>query len=132
MLFAYLDESGIESDGSMFIAGHVGSAESWFLFDEEWKAAMGERVSLHMKDLNWKNPEVKVLLDLLGPIPESCGLTRVLSSVKAADYADLVKDKRTKKVLKPYNFALTGLVLNIARGIADSEQVSLIFEEQPR
>jgi len=97
MLFAYLDESGIESDGSMFIEGHVGSAESWFLFDEEWKAAMGERVSLHMKDLNWKNPEVKVLLDLLGPIPESCGLTRVLTSVKAADYADLGRTSARKK-----------------------------------
>jgi hypothetical protein len=132
MLIAYLDESGLNSDGSMFIAGHIGNEENWLLFDEKWKAAMGARRSLHMTDLNWRNPEVKALLELLGPIPESCGLTRVLSSVKASDYADLIKGKSAAKILKPYNLALTGLVLNIARGVPDDEHVFLIFEEQPR
>lgn len=132
MLLTYLDESGLDSDGSMFIAGHMGGDENWLLFDQEWKAAMGARASLHMKDLNWRNPDVKVLLETLGPIPELCGLTRVVSSVKASHYADLIKGKRAKKVLKPYNFALTGLVLNIARGTADDQQIHLILAEQPR
>jgi hypothetical protein len=41
MLFAYLDESGLDSDGSMFVTGHIGNPESWLLFDEQWRAAMG-------------------------------------------------------------------------------------------
>lgn len=132
MLLAYLDESGLDSDGSMFIAGHVGNEKDWLQFDEKWKTALGERKALHMRTLRWLNPDVKDLLSRLGPIPGECGLTRVVSSVKASDYVDLIAGKRAKKVLKPYVFALTGLVLNVARGIGDHEQVHLIFAEQPR
>jgi len=92
----------------------------------------GELKTLHMKDLRWNNPHTKALLDRLGPVPQACGLTRVLSGVKKSDYADLIPGKRAERALQPYYFAFNGLASVLGRWIPDSDQMTFVFEEQRR
>lgn len=132
MLTAYLDESGQESAGNMFIAGHVGDDEQWRLFADKWRLALGQRKHLHMHDLRWNNPHTRALLDRLGVIPTQCGLTRVLGGVKASDYTDLIRCERDARALMGYYFSLTALVTNLARWVPDNERLELVLEDQQR
>jgi hypothetical protein len=132
MLTAYLDESGHESAGNMFIAGHVGDGEQWRLFADRWRLALGRRKHLHMNELRWNNPRTKALLDRLGVIPTECGLTRIAGGVKASDYLDLIQGEEEARALKGYYFALTGLVTNLARWVPDHERCELVLEDQRR
>lgn len=131
MLRAYLDESNHNSDGNMFIAGHVGRKDQWKELATRWRVALGQRKYLHMSALRWNHPRTKRLLERLGPLPTDCGLTRVVGGVKYSDYANLIApDERS--ALKGYYFALTGLVTNLIRWIPDDEKVGLVFEAQPQ
>ncbi|MGA3262841.1 MAG: hypothetical protein ABSC47_02215 [Terracidiphilus sp.] len=54
-----------------------------------------------MTSLRWWKPErLRPLLSALGPIPHAAGLQIVYSSVKVADYADLVDGTMMQKFLK--------------------------------
>jgi hypothetical protein len=75
MMTAYIDESGHEGKGWMFLAGYLGNEDQWKTFVPAWKAGLGpQRKSLHMTDLRWNKDRTKHLLKRLGPIPEGCGL----------------------------------------------------------
>jgi hypothetical protein len=49
MLTAYVDESGIDQGGWMFVSGYVGDDAAWKKASDAWKAAIAPRKHLHMK-----------------------------------------------------------------------------------
>jgi uncharacterized protein DUF3800 len=130
MMKAYLDESGHESKGHVFLAGHIGTDEQWAAFEPEWKKALGNEPNLHMKKLRWDKDNTRILLARLGPIPTQCGLTRVLGGVKVSDYEDLLIGTDAEKLLKGYYNALYAVVVNILRWIPKDETLELVFEQQ--
>jgi hypothetical protein len=131
MMRAYLDESGHESKGWVFVAGFLGTEDQWTDFVPKWKIGLGpQRKSLHMSRLRWKNDRTRRLLARLGPIPHECGLEAVIGGVRVADYDDLVVGTEDEHILKGYMAALTPLVLNVLRGIPKDERVEFVFEEQ--
>jgi len=72
MLTAYLDESGQETKGWMFVAGFLGNDEQWKQFVPLWKEALGpQRRHLHMADLRWKKQRTKELLARLRRVSTS-------------------------------------------------------------
>jgi hypothetical protein len=132
MLTAYLDESGHESRGNVFIAGHIGNESQWKHFIAKWVTARGKRKYLHLSRLRWSNPRTKELLARLGPLPAECGLTRVLGGVKVSDYEDLIRGDLQARALKGYYFALTLLVTKVAVWLENHERVEFVFEDQRR
>lgn len=130
MLRAYIDESGHESKGWMFIAGYLGNEEQWQDFVPKWKAALGQRKFLHMKELRWKKESTKRLLERLGPIPEACGLEGAMCGVRYQDYEDLVTGTAYERLIKGYIACLIPMVIQILRGIPKHERLELFLEEQ--
>jgi len=131
MLKAYIDESGHESKGWMFLAGFLGREEQWRDFVPKWKSALGpQRKFLHMRRLRWKKDSTKQLLARLGPIPEKCGLEGLMAGVRFQDYEDLVFGTREEKLLKGYMACLMPMVIQTLRGIPDDERLELVFEQQ--
>lgn len=127
---AYIDESGHESQGHVFLAGHIGTEDQWTSFEPEWKKALGKKTRFHMVQLRWDKPYTNELLARLGPVPTRCGLTRVLGGVKVSDYEDLVSGTDAQKFLKGYYTALEALVINALRWIPKGERLEIILEEQ--
>src|SRR5208282_3715746 len=79
MMRAYIDESGHEGKGWMFLAGYVGNEGQWGRFVDAWKVGLGpQRKSLHLTKLRWNQDRTRQLLARLGPIPEACGLQAML------------------------------------------------------
>ncbi len=131
MLRAYLDESGHESKGWMFLAGWLGNSEQWTKFATEWKKGLGpQRKFLHMTDLRWNQERTRKLLARLGPIPESCGLKGLLGGVRFEDYEDLVTGTPEAKLMKGYMACLFPLVEQTLKGIPKEERIELVFEHQ--
>jgi hypothetical protein len=128
---AYIDESGHEGKGWMFLAGYLGNEDQWRAFVSAWKAGLGpQRQSLHMTDLRWNKEHTKQLLARLGPIPEGSGLTPILGGVRYGDYEDLVTGTPASKLLKGWLACLFTVVLDTLRVIPDGERLELVFEEQ--
>jgi hypothetical protein len=131
MMTAYIDESGHESKGWMFLAGYLGTEDQWKAFVPAWKTGLGpQRKSLHMTDLRWNRDRTKQLLSRLGPIPEDCGLTPILGGVRYGDYEDLVTGTPAAKLLKGWLTCLFTIVLDTLRVIPEGERLELVFEEQ--
>jgi hypothetical protein len=130
MLTAYIDESGHESRGWMFLAGFLGREDQWQEFVPKWKAALGKRKFLHMKDLRWKKQRTKQLLARLGPIPFECNLKPMVGGVQFKDYEDLVSGTPDAKLLKGYMACLSPMIIQTLRGIPEDERLELVFEEQ--
>jgi hypothetical protein len=130
MLTAYLDESGHETKGWMFVAGFMGNDEQWSNFCPLWKQGLGKRKALHMANLRWNKPLTKRLLERLGPIPNACGLTPVLGGVNVSDYEDLVTGTYVQKLLKGYITCVYPLVINVLRSLPKNERLELVFEQQ--
>jgi hypothetical protein len=130
VLTAYLDESGHEGKEHVFIAGFIGNDEQWRECAKRWALGLGKKKSLHMNRLRWKNQRTKKLLARLGPIPEGCGLQRVVGGVRVRDYEDLIVGTPAEKIAKGYYTALYPLVIRILRWVPADERVKLVFEEQ--
>jgi hypothetical protein len=131
MLTAYIDESGHESKGWMFLAGFLGNEDQWKGFVPLWKSALGpQRKHLHMSDLRWNSTGTKNLLARLGTVPNMCGLTPVLTGVRYSDYEDLVSGSPFEKSLKGWLVCLLPLILQILRVVPDGERLEVVFEEQ--
>jgi hypothetical protein len=130
MFRAYLDESGHETRGWMFLAGYCGREEQWSNFVPRWQKALGQRKSLHMCDLRWNKPSTKSLLARLGPIPDACGLKGIAGGVRYQDYEDLVAGKPEEKIMKAYIVTLMAVVIPTLRHIPDGERIELVFEQQ--
>lgn len=131
MMRAYIDESGHESKGWMFLAGYLGKEDQWRKFDNQWRIGLGpQRKFLHMTNLRWNQNRTKLLLERLGPIPEACGLVPIFSGVCYGDYEDLINGTSAEKLLKGWLACLFPLVLQTLRVVPEDEHLELIFEEQ--
>jgi hypothetical protein len=131
MMRAYIDESGHEGKGWMFLAGYLGNEDHWRSFVSPWKTGLGpQRKSLHMTELRWNQDRTKRLLARLGPIPEACGLTPLLAGVRYSDYEDLVSGTPAAKLLKGYLACLFPLILQTLRVVPNTERLEVVFEEQ--
>jgi hypothetical protein len=131
MMRAYIDESGHEGKGWMFLAGYLGNCEQWKKFADAWNIGLGpQRKSLHMTDLRWNQDRTKRLLERLGPIPEACGLTPILSGLRFGDYEDLISGTPAAKLLKGWLACHHPLVLQTLRVVPDDQRLELVFEEQ--
>ncbi len=131
MLTAYLDESGHETKGWMFVAGFLGNDEQWKQFVPLWREALGpQREHLHMADLRWKKQRTRELLARLGAVPDKCKLTAVVGGVRQADYDDLIQGTPAEKLLKGYIACIYPLVINVLRAIPKNERLEIVFEQQ--
>jgi hypothetical protein len=63
----------------------------------------------------------------LGPIPDECGLQRVIGHVRVADYADLFTEVQLRKLVPGYQMALHALINSVLRWIPKHEQVRFYF-----
>ncbi len=131
MMRAYIDESGHESKGWIFVAGFVGTEQQWTDFVPKWREGLGPKRSfLHLTDLRWKKDRTRRLLETLGPIPHQCGLEVCMGGVRAADYYDLIVGTEDEKLMKGYLACLMPMVLQVIRGIPKEERIEFVFEEQ--
>jgi hypothetical protein len=130
MLTAYLDEAGQEKREDVIIAGYIGSDASWEKLVTEWRAALAPRRSLHVRTLRWNGPRPAKLMAKLGPIPDQCGLQRIIGHVRVADYADLFTEEQLRKLVPGYQMALHALTNSVLRWIPKHEQVRFFFEQQ--
>jgi hypothetical protein len=127
---AYLDETGHEGNDFVFIAGHAGYHEEWSCFVGKWLRGIGlQRNRLHMNELRW-NDSAKKLLARLGPIPNECGLLRVIGGVKVSDYDDLLAGTKAEKLLKGYYQSLFIAVISLLHALPDNERVEIALEYQ--
>lgn len=131
MLRAYIDESGHESKGWMFLAGYLGREEHWSDFVPKWRMALGpQRKFLHMKTLRWNKDSTRRLLSRLGPIPEACALEGCMAGVRYQDYEDLVVGTPDEKLIRGYIACLYPLVIQVLRGTPRTDRVEFVFEQQ--
>lgn len=131
MLTAYVDECGQEGQDDTIIAGYIGNDAAWDKLIVEWKAALAPRKALHMRELRWRGNRHKRLLAALGPIPDRCGLHRILGHVRVKDYADMFQPSALKNLVSGYAVALFPLIISVLMWIPEGENVSFYFEEQP-
>jgi hypothetical protein len=135
MITAYLDESD-HSDASRYtvVAGFRGKRENWESFAPKWKEALGNRPSLHMKELRWNHPNadtrVRDLLAKLGPIPYDCGLVPVYGAVKASDYIDLVKGHPVLEDFGGYLLSISHVFTLLMETLPVYERIKIVCEEQ--
>jgi hypothetical protein len=129
---AYLDESDIHDSARWcFVAGHLGTEEQWKEFDDKWRAGLGQRKFLHMKELHWNSKPERIsrLLGKLGPIPDSCKLERIFGSVKGSHYLDVFKKHpELNGHFDPYMLALWPCVLQTLKHVPETERVLFTFE----
>jgi hypothetical protein len=129
VLRAYLDESGHEGDGYVFLAGYLGNEDQWRNLASRWRAGLGQKKSFHAKKLR-RSAATERLLARLGPIPEEVGLTPLFGGVKVSDYFDLVRGTNAEKFSKGFNMALCPLVLKTLHFVPKDERVEFFFEQQ--
>jgi len=131
MLTAYFDESGQESREFAVIAGFIGDKDAWGQLVSPWRKALGQRRSLHMHDLRFKNQSVRMLLERRAPIPTGSGLTPVHGGIRVCDYEDLLPNSSIfKKLHSGYMSALFAVVVGILKWLPEGERVELFFEQQ--
>lgn len=134
MLKVYFDESGQESGGEVcVVAGFMGTKTRWQAFDSEWHDALGQRKSLHMRELRWGDKNAsrnERLLAKLGPIPHRHGLMPVVGIVKHADYRAVVLPYSSHRVFDPWPLAVQMCIVTILGWLPAGETLAPIFEEQ--
>ena len=130
MLRGYFDESGHESKDWVVVAGFIGTRDQWNAFVPQWKGALGQRRSLHMRELRWNKDRTKRMLARLGPIPHACGLTGARGVVRVSDYVDLVVGKDDERLYPGYIACLLLMVGQIIEGIPSDERIEFVFEQQ--
>lgn len=129
MLTAYIDESGIDQGGWMFVAGFVGDEWGWRLAAREWKRAIHPKQHLHLKELRLKERH-RSMLAKAGMVPSRCSLIPIFGGVRFTDYADLVKGTESERLMAGYIVCCFALIINTLRGIPKNETLELIFEQQ--
>jgi hypothetical protein len=130
MIRTYLDESGHESQ-HVIVAGHAGTETAWMNFAREWPLALGrQRTRLHMVKLRWNKQYTQRLLANLGPVPNHCGLVRVIGGVNVADYEDLVSGTHLEKFFKGYMPAMFSAVVGLLIQIPKDERAEIVLEQQ--
>jgi hypothetical protein len=133
MLTAYLDETGQEAKDWVFITGFLGNEDQWRDFAPKWKEGRGGKRSFHTKELRFKKERERRLLELLGPIPVSCGLEPIAGGIRVSDYEDLLGGNIVLEKLNcGYISALFPLVIQALRWIPANERLEIVFEEQER
>jgi hypothetical protein len=132
VLTAYCDESGIHDDDWCVVAGFIGTDEQWKRLAVEWKAALGKKRSLHMRDLRWAKPQrFENLLFALGPIPGKCGLQRIWGGIRRRDYVALFDTERQNDdVIQPYMMAQAYCMCRVMANVSQNETVHLVFSRQ--
>lgn len=130
MLTAYVDESGQEGQEEVIISGYLGNDKAWERIVPMWKDAIKPRNTLHMKKVRWASPRAKGLLERIGPIPDLCGLTRILGGVRVSDYADLFHPMLVERLVAGYAVALFPLVIGVLNWIPKDEKLHIVFEQQ--
>jgi len=95
-LTTYVDESQHEATSRhVVVAGFCGDESQWTGLVNPWRAGLGNRKALHMKDLYWHGKaaerRTKQLLARLGPIPTQCTLSPVYGATRVSDYWDLIQ-----------------------------------------
>ena len=87
MLSVYLDESSHEDpDSYITLAGFFGDKEQWDAFVPDWKNALGQRPSLHMKDIRgWHRNKARIERSLkkLREVSHSHSLFPIFASLRA-------------------------------------------------
>jgi hypothetical protein len=132
VLTAYIDESGHGAKDIIVVGGFFGNDQEWDFCGKEWKAGLGKRKALHMKELRWskKSDRTKMLLEKLGPIPHRCGLIPAWARLRVDDYADLVEDTAvSRKIHHGYLLGaqFLGLILlTYVRMV--NERIKIVFE----
>ena len=134
MITVYLDESEQSSIGKyMAVAGFFGSDQQWAALEPEWKDGLGKRKSLHMNTLriNSKPERAKQLLDRLGPLPRKHGLKPICSTVRVADYLDLIADGGLAvKALHGYTVCFGSILEALNKIVPGHESVKVVCEIQ--
>ncbi|MBK9949830.1 MAG: hypothetical protein IPP12_22105 [Nitrospira sp.] len=132
MYTAYLDETGQQSNGWVFVAGFMGNEAQWEDFIPKWKFALGpQRRRLHMNALRWNRPSTRELLLRLSQIPAESGLTGIVGGVRYSDYGDLVSGTVVEKLSEGYLWSLFPLVETVLKAIPENKQLRLVFDDQP-
>jgi hypothetical protein len=130
MLIGYFDESGHESREWVSVGGFIGNPGHWEAFVPAWKAALGQRKTLHMNSLRWKQERTQTLLARLGPIPHQCGLHGARGVVRVSDFIDLTESKGDDSHYTGYFACLNVIVPQLLRGTPKHERIEFVFEQQ--
>lgn len=136
MIYGYFDESGENGDGFFVVAGFVGRRKDWKTFLSLWREGLGNRSSLHLKDLRLGSSRYpnrhKDLLTRLGSIPRRSNLIGFAGSVRTSDYADKIKGTIAEIGLSGYSVALIAMVDAIleSKRISKRDRIEFTFEDQ--
>jgi hypothetical protein len=136
MITVYLDETQHSAPQDYaFVAGFRGTEDQWNKFVPAWKAALGNKPSLHMNDLRWggiyAERRVKRLLEKLGPIPYECGLIPVYGGVRVSDYYDLMADETIfKQKVMGYMVCLGAAFTLLMETVPGHESIKIVCEAQ--
>lgn len=130
MLTAYLDESGIEGEEHVVVAGFIGEEQQWKDFAPRWIAARSPKQSFHAKELNWRKPQrTKAMLERLAPIPTESGLFPVYGIVRVSDFCDLVPTSMRPR-FKGYLLATYAIVSELKKTANFDIPFAFVMEEQ--
>jgi hypothetical protein len=136
MIYGYFDESGETGDGFFVVAGFVGRRKDWKTFLGLWSEGLGNRTSLHMKDLRLGSSRYpyrhRDLLIRLGSIPRRANLIGFAGSVRTSDYAEKIKGTVAEIGLSGYSVALVAMVDAILESnrISNRDRIEFTFEDQ--
>ena len=112
MLKAYFDESFQAGNGYVVVAGFLGQRDSWTRCASQWRAALGTKQSLHMRNIRWTKPNRhKELLENLGAVPHFCGLQPIFASVRLSDYQ--IAEHVPKTFQNGYYVAVAAVVMGL-------------------
>ena len=135
MITGYFDESGGESDGFVVVAGFVGRVDDWKKYLKMWRRELGNRPSLHLKEMRLGSESgarrYGDLLRRLGSVPSKAGLLPFVGSVSLAHTAK-AKGTIAEIALAGYNVALVAMVDAIlgSKRLPKRERIEFTFEDQ--
>jgi hypothetical protein len=132
MITVYLDESNHEDpDNYMTLAGFFGDEEQWSAFVPDWKAALGKRPALHMREIQgWasKTERIAKSLKKLGDVPHKHDLFPIFASLRMSDYLDIVANSRHEFL--GYSICLTAIMITLKNHIPSQESIKIVCEMQ--
>lgn len=99
-------------DSYMTLAGFFGDKEQWDAFVPDWKNALGQRLSLDMKDIRgWHRNKARIERPLkkLEEVSHSHSLFPIFASLRANDYLDIVSDSQHEFL--GYSICLTAIMI---------------------
>ena len=120
-----------QDDGYVVVAGFMGRKSAWVDCGRKWRKALGMNSHLHMRELrSWEKDRNKDLLEKLGSIPASCGLTLIYCSLKVLDYRDLMAGTIVELANEGYITALRTLVVCLMKLLPAGQRIEVICEDQ--